>query len=321
MNAPLAGAREFCNRLASWLERRGLFFSLVLVLTAIPFLSALILLPPSKTWTTITAESQFISYQVTIGEYDTFRAGGMRARTEDGMDFCVDGFVQPASGSRVEYRASSKASLRIIIDPSRDGHAVRLIPASRGATRDISSSFVLIADPTCLGTPPDTLPIWGAAVVGDSVRPTGATGEPMPGLLLSGEVVVFARAHDRFLGIRLPALVYRVTSFTLPPASSVKGFASDREEAVWRGIARFGTEGGALQVMLAGEPSGMEISVPGDAGAFAVGKIDMGSYAEFLKDPNLLTIQAVFAILLYLVKLAHDAASRLPGERRDRSDS
>jgi len=321
MNVPLAGARELCNRIARWLERRGVFFSLVLALTALLFLSALALLPPSSTWTTITAESQFISYRVTIGEYSTFRAGGMRGRTEDGMDLCVDGFVQPADGSQVEYRGSSKAALRIIIDPSRDGKAASLIPASGGAARVISSSFVLVADPTCLGNVPDTLPVWGAVKVGDAVRPTGVAGESVPGLLLSGEVVVFARAHERFLGFRFPALVYRVTSFTLPPASSIKGYWPDGEEAAWRGVARFGKEGSALQIMLAGQPSGMEILAPGDAGAFAAGRIEMGSYAEFLKDPNLITIQAVFAILLYIAKLVHDSVSRLRGEKRDWSDS
>ena len=157
-------------------------------------------------------------------------------------------------------------------------------------------------DPKCKGKIPTQLPIWGAARFGDQTHPPGLNGDLVPSFLSQGTVTVFARAHENLLGIKFPSLVYKVNSFDIPPGAVVSTENKNESSAVWRGNLQTSKDSIGFTVHATARPEQMIISIPGDPVLNEKALIDLGSYPQFLQDPNLITIQVIAGVFVFLIK-------------------
>ena len=260
------------------------------------YLVFILTLPRPDTWVTLTTNSESISFTVTNPDMAAFRANGMRAVSIEGsLDDCIDAFVLPKKGARVEYRRGDDGYFRITIDPSRPGDPAASL---RSLKKDNpipppSGSLILTASLACPGSPPVRLPIWGIASFGEEPRPVGPSGEIAPGIMIEAKLSVFARSHARLLGIGFPSVVYPVTSFELP-AGSVLGFPGPIDDASglpeWNGLAFLDKQKRGFQIEATTRSPQVRLRSPGERAVDGREQLDLAKYAQFLSDPNVIEI-------------------------------
>lgn len=287
-------------------------------------------LPPSQISVVLSGHAEYARYRVINPEFATIRIAGMRAEGGGSLHGrCVDAVVTPARGASVEYRRGDDKYYRIGIRPatgSQTAFSLRESGAERREVRDGVVFRVVADDDQCSSDDaPSRLPIWGPAQFGDVQRTPGDDGRIAPGALIDGTLSVFGRAHDRLLGLRFPSSIYLVNSFDLPPwsvlsargdeggrdpgpnsgdaqAASTRGRPGAAETAAWTGSV--GVEEDTLgfavhassqarQIML--HAAGLNASQAGGNQA-----IDLGNYAQFLNDPNIIQIQFLGGAFLFL---------------------
>jgi hypothetical protein len=290
---------------------RHLFLSVSLIaFLGLAYLTFILTLPPPDIWVTLAGSSESLSFTVFNPEMAAFRANGMRAVAID-SDFnaCVDAVVVPKSGSRIEYRRGDNSYFRITLDPPPTETSAATIKSlvQAATTAAPAGSLILSADPTCPGTPSVRLPIWGRASFGEESRPIGPSGDIVPGIMTNAKLSVFARSHSRLLGLAFPSVVYPVTSFEIPAGSVLELPKSDKQSSVleiWDGLAivdklrsGFQIEATTLSRQLAmRQPRALSLNGQREE------QLDLGKFAQFLSDPNVIQVQVVAGVFLFLAQ-------------------
>jgi hypothetical protein len=263
------------------------------------------MIPPARISVVLAARSEFVRFLVINPEFAAFRVAGMKALTrEENLNGCVDAIITPQAGARVEYRRGDKNYFRIRIDGPSNGGPAFLLRTTSAEARELTQSVVFEASDDC-GDSPNRLPVWGPAQFGDILRPPGINGSITPGILYDGKLSVYARAHDRLIGISFPPSIYLVNSFELPTGSVLSAPIFDAS-STWIGSVsvekttsgfKVQAEGQARQIVLrtAGTVGG-----PRDSGE----PVDLGNYAQFLNDPNIVRIQFLVTAFLVLANFS-----------------
>jgi hypothetical protein len=277
---------------------------------AIGYLAFILTLPPPDIWATLVGASESLSFTTVNPDMAAFHANGMRAVAIDGgFDACVDALIVPRTGARIEYRHGDNGFFRITLDPpASGGPAASIRDLGQGApTVAPAGSLILSATSDCSGAPPLRLPIWGAASFGEETRPVGPSGEIAPGVMIEAKLSVFARSHARLLGVGFPAVVYPVTSFELPAGSVLELPETARQAGdidMWTGLAFVDKQKAAFQIeattrtheVILKSPRALALSAHGSE------RLDLGKYAQFLSDPNVIQIQVVVGVFLFLAQ-------------------
>ena len=257
------------------------------------------MLPQPNTWVALKTTAEVLHFQAIKHDLAAFHVSGMSAVSLDdknNLDGCIDAILTPAKNARVEYRRGDDEFFRIIIDPKEPG-GVSLALWEKGVARSITGSVVLTAKRDCGGGTPKRLPIWGPAEFGEEVRPAGPSGEIVPGMLLNGTIEVYAIAHQRLIGLSFPASVYSVMTFDLPPGFVLRSAASSsdekaEDEATWTGTAIVSSGKTGFDVEATSNTPSVTLKSSRTFGRTDTTsrQIDLGHYAQFIKDPNVLWI-------------------------------
>ena len=257
------------------------------------------LLPPTDVVVILVAKTESVTFEVADAGRAAFRVTGMRLGGRDGA--CRDGVVTPRAGSRVEYRRGGPDYFHITVNPAGgETEAVELIEPGAAEGTPMRGSVVFSAE-GCPGTPAAIYPVAGPAQFGEPARSVDGTGRITPGALGSGAVSVFARSHARLLGFTFPRLIYRVTSFDLPPGSRLSTLEQGvgAEDTTWLGSLRVGASQDGFTVEASTSARRLRLDLSGAASPDNAGNlVDLGSYPQFLNDPNLIVLQFIWGGLI-----------------------
>lgn len=248
-----------------------------------------------QTFAVIQANSEYLRYRVFNTQLASFPADGFRIGLADEAALegqCLAGMLEPRLDGTVEYIRQADGALIIVLQ--------------RGGVTASGISFngptSLVADPTCAGTPPSLLPVWGPGQVGDTFTVRSDGFGP---ILLSGSLEVFGRTiHLGWFG--QGGAVYSASSepMTVPPGgwiwtdgdNAALGADLPPEEAALFGYVDAKADQG-LNVRVTTESPLLQIIAPG--GRLEPGRIEIGMFAQALNDPNILRAQ--FALLIFLL--------------------
>jgi hypothetical protein len=290
--------------------KRFRFFSAAVVVFVLlaAYASFLWTIPPARVFTVLSARSEFVRFLVINPEFATLRITSMKALGPAALSAnCIDGVVSPTIGARIEYRRGDTGYFRITIDPPRSGGPGFTFREKGAQPATFSQSVIFVESDTCGGNEPSRLPIWGPTQFGDYLRPPPNDGTIVPWALISGKVSVYARAHDRLIGLSFPPSIYLVTAFDLPPGSVLPAANQDDEgtDGSWTGTARADKEGAGFTVYAESEARSIVLRAAGTAvGPHDPGQlIDLGHYAQFLTDPNIIQIQFLCGAFLILINV------------------
>lgn len=286
------------RRLGTWVLL-ALFCACILIVLS---------LPRPETVTVIKGRTEQISFRVLRPDFARFRADGFRPMRElDGkVDWgeCLAGIVAPPQGALVTYRRLGKSAVFVSSDPP-----FRLIPeGGNGVTASTRTLKAVERDCQTGETPIARLPIWGPGILGERLRVISDDDESQPGLVIEAEVRVYGRSVEllpgwlrRLVGLndRLKPNIYLGGSLPLPVGGQVDGMRGPpQEKSEWWGMARLDAkEEGALVFEISTESTSLLLLEPG---AVKQGQtISVGKLAQLSSDPNMISLQIFFAILLY----------------------
>jgi hypothetical protein len=262
-------------------------------------------LPPPIVSVVLSAKSESLAYRVINSDMAALHIFGMKGASFDGsLTGCVDAVVTPAVGTRVEYRRGSDEQFSITLDAA-DGKAVTAYLRGSGKNRSLSGSLVFSSAKLCGDAAPKRLPIWGPTEFGEEMHPPDASGEMAPGLLTQGTLSIYGRAHERLLGFRFPALVYLVTSFDLPAGSvlSSRNAEGKLSDSPWTGVARVVEDETGFDIAASTDARTVSVASAGVSDGKSAGqRIELGDYSQFMNDPNVIQIQVVGGIFLFLLQ-------------------
>jgi hypothetical protein len=291
--------------------RHRLRYGTVTVIIVLGLYTAFLLtLPKPNTWVALKTTAEVLSFHAIKPDLAAFHVSGMSADSLDEKDKlhgCIDAILTPAKDAKIEYRRGDDDFFRIIIDPPKPGElSLILREKSKGyAARSLTGSVVLTAKDDCDGDAPKRLPIWGPAKFGEEVKPAGASGEIVPGMLLNGTIEVYAHAHERLIGIPFPASVYSVVTFDLPPGSVLSSgpLEASQDEGTWTGVAIVSSDGTGFDVEATSNTSSVMLTSSRTFGKSKTSlAIDLGHYAQFMNDPNILWIQLLGGAFVVLMQ-------------------
>jgi hypothetical protein len=264
-------------------------------------------LPPPAVSVVLTAKTESLAYRVINSDMAAIHISGMKGASLDGLiSGCVDAVLTPTVGTRVEYRRGNADQFSITLDPA-EGNAVAayLHNGNSAKNRSVSGSLVFSIAKACGETTPIRLPIWGPTEFGEVMHPPDASGEMAPGLLTQGTLSIYGRAHERLLGLKFPALVYLVTSFDLPAGSVLSNKGNDGKlgESPWTGVARVIDDESGFDIAASTDARTVSVTSAGVSdGAQAGQRIELGDYSQFMNDPNVIQIQVLGGIFLFLLQ-------------------
>ncbi len=233
------------------------------------------------------------------------RISGMKALAADSvLNGCIEAVVTPKLGSQIEYRRGDDKYFRITIDPPSEGGIAYWLHFNGEVTREFSQTVIFEATDECPGHKPMRLTIWGPAQFGDILRPPSQDGTIVPAALITGKVAIYARAHDRLLGLPFPPSIYLVNSFELPPGS-VLSAPADEPNSAWIGTAIVDTNTAGLSIQAESSSHSITLRQAGASGGSRQSDplIDLGSYAQYLTDPNIIKIQFLIAAFFVLFQV------------------
>jgi hypothetical protein len=278
----------------------------ILILVGALYALFLWTLPRAKFWVSLTATSESVKFRVVNPDFAVIHISGMEAHSSDPkakLTGCVAGVVTPANGSSIEYRRGSDDFFKITIDSrfgSPNGTVFRFRPAAQNSMPfEVTAATEFRAKKDC-GTPPARLPIWGPAKFGDRLSAPGESGDVTPGLLSEGTIEVYAHAHDWLLGIKFPSSVYSVQTFDLPPGSVLT--AVDDAAENWIGTASVPSDGNGFEIRASTMSPNIALQLPHAPTGTKPQRIDLGQYAQYLNDPNVIQIQFFFGVFLFLLQ-------------------
>lgn len=284
------------------LQGRFLLGSIIFIPTALLYGLFLWTVPAPRFWVSLSVASERVSFRVANPDFALIKVTGMEAFSLNKKWGCVNGIVTPAPGANIEYRRGSDDYFRIIIDaPSASpGAAISNFDSLDSNTKrlQMNGSVLFKAKKEC-GSPPLRLPIWGPAVFGERLTAEGDSGDVTPGILTQGKIEVYAHAQDRLLGIRFPPSIYSVQTFDLPAGSMLT--STENTANAWVGIANVPT-GGASGFSVLASTASAEVSLQLPNSPIGVGpqKIALGQYSQNLKDPNIVQLQFLFGVFIFL---------------------
>src|SRR5262245_28790093 len=125
----------------NWSANRVLATSIAVIFLLLLYAVFLFTLPPAKLLTVLSLDTEFIRYRVVAPEFASMQLSGMRMRTEESGDLCVNAAVTPAAGAWVEYRHGSRY-FRIIIDPPDGGGVAAYLQTQDSASRPLTGSVI-----------------------------------------------------------------------------------------------------------------------------------------------------------------------------------
>jgi hypothetical protein len=266
-------------------------------------------LPLPRIFVVLAAKSESLAYRVINSDFAAMHIVGMKAASVDGaINHCLDAIVTPTLGTRVEYRRGDDDTFVITLDPAEPNAISASLPEGTSAAklRELKGSVVFTASKACGDTTPKRLPIWGLAEFGEEMHPPGLTGDIAPGLLTEGTLSVYGHAHDRLLGFKFPSIVYLVTSFDLPAGAVLAAKEPDGRLSAspWTGIARVLSDETGFDVAATTEARTVSMTsarIEGD-GRESAQRVDLGDFSQFMNDPNLIQIQVLGGIFLFLLQ-------------------
>jgi hypothetical protein len=291
--------------------RHRLQYGTALVAVAVGLYAGFLwMLPQPRTWVTLKTTAEFLRFKAIKPDLTAFHAVGMWAVSlddKDELNGCVDAVVTPGQDARVEYRRGGDDFFRIIVDPPKQGEPSLLLQEkSKGyAAKSVAGNVVFTANDDCDGDAPKRLPIWGPTEFGEELKPAGPAGEIAPGMLINGTIEVYAHAQERLIGISFPASVYSVMTFDLPPGSVLRSGIPSEDEGTWTGAAIVSAHGTGFDVEATSNTPSVVLRSSRTFGMSktASRRIDLGHYAQFMKDPNILWIQLLGGTFLVLMRL------------------
>ncbi|MYZ47140.1 hypothetical protein [Propylenella binzhouense] len=265
------------------------------------YVAFLATLPSPRPLLILKARTEQASFVVSNADVASFAVSGLMLATDDADPACIGGVVQPRLGSSVSYRRSQSGSLAIVIASDLEGGAGR-IEAEDGAVHPLGTFATLVSDPDACGPwLVEHMPIWGPARFGEVLRGQPDMMTPAPAALLEGELAIYGRAIESWLGIGLQGGLYSIETLDLPAGGFVE---ADRalpvREQDWWGIIRPDSELG-LFVAASTEAPLLRIFTPGPNAAPET--IAVSTFTQSLNDPNLVGVQIVAAAAIVIVQL------------------
>lgn len=290
------------SRWPSWLRSKPAAVLGIIVPLALGYALFLWSLPPQKLFSVLTADTETVIFAVVNPDQAAFRIAGARLRRIDGAEpRCVEGIVTPSQDARVQYRRAEAEGIGIAIDPAPGAlkAPTASLRADDSAPDLIEGPLILFADGTCSGRFPTRLPIWGSAQFGSELR-VSAEGEAGRGMLFKGKLAIYGHAHERLLFLRMAPGLYPVSSIDLPAGARVTVLGADEKEAPvpWWGVARVQAEATGFLVEASTEARSIALFMPGPG----VTPVNLGGFAQLIKDPNVIQIQIVIAALIVIVQ-------------------
>ncbi|UYO55606.1 hypothetical protein [Rhodopseudomonas palustris] len=256
---------------------------------------------------------------------------------------CLDGVVAPEPGAKVTYKRFGSGAVSVVIEHAggqkaasfqilgkepgsglRQASWVRLEGKSQDSDKDVDDNKRSGKGAvTCPGSPVQRLPIYGAAEIGEEIRPASAGGEQSGGVLIEGTLDVFARAIELVPWNRNEPRLYpgSVSTITLPPGSRVIEFtANDAPALPWIGFVRTDADE-ALGVKVTTPAMKLAIVRPGVGMQPEV--FSVGLFTQLANDPVLMAVQISAALIFAVLQALGAGLSFLAGPwgRSDRRAS
>ena len=211
--------------------------------------------------------------------------------------------MTPSQHARIQYQRVETEGFGIAIDPAAGASATASLRPDDTQVEVIGGSLVVFADATCPGQFPTRLPIWGPAQFGSELR-VSAEGHAGRGMLLNGKLVIYGHAHERLLLLRMAPGLYPVSSIDLPAGARLTVLNPDgsASSTPWWGVARVQASANGLLVEASTEARSIALFMPGTWAG--VSRVDLGGFAQLIKDPNVLQIQILIVGLLFIIQAA-----------------
>jgi hypothetical protein len=272
---------------------------ILIAILAVGYTVFLVTLPPARITVSLSAHTEFLSYTVLRPEYSVFLVRGMDLTSKDLEEHCVELAVTPPRGATVEYRRGGQNYFTISVQAK----GAQVVLQASGKPDKRLSGDVVFSSAGCAGPGPPSLPLWGPARFGDALRPPGED-VAIPGAMLDGTVSVFARAHERLIGIPFPRLIYKVNTFEIPPGAVLADApdTTEDENVAWVGQVRVEGDRAGFMVWASSSVRRVSLRPPGlpASEAESEGLVDLGSYAQYLNDPNIIELQFFAGLVLLL---------------------
>lgn len=322
------------------------------------YIAFLVYLPTAPTVSVVNARAEQVAFTVVVPEMVRMRLSGYGVRGEAALPIqsqqsatqparpaaagtqgttaqprataprrlaCLGGLIEVTAGTRVVYRRFGEGPIRVVLDRFDDRPVAQLT----GQTGTVPPEFrraswlLLEQNETCEGEAQTRLPIHGIVEIGDELRPQTSLEEQSSAPLFSGTVQVYGRTVDiGFFFDDRRSRIYPVSDMSIPPGARVIEAPSPSGQAgstLWSGFARLETYTTAFQIDLTTEATNLAIYRPGAGLEPEI--INVGMFAQLTNDPNLVSLQVVFALLLALLQVMGGWIDRVATRRNQSGDA
>src|ERR1700754_700137 len=316
----------FVRWLRRYLRWKTVIALVLLAILAASAITVLFVIPRPETLSVIKARSEFVETSVIAPPMSAVAIGGMRAGDFDPKGSvetrCIEGLVTPPHHSRVTYFRYRKSDLSIRIE-SLGGESAT-VRTDAGRREALPKDVRLTVDKSCPGSPPDRLPVWGPAQLGE-VQRAASSEDSAAGMLLDGEVKIYGRSVEWLpviswvlgqFGSRLDGTLYPTVSLPLPPGSRVEAARTmdKAEQTPWWGIVQIDADDG-MTVQVTTEAENLSVFPPGTTVRGET--VRVGKFVQLTSDPNLVGFQIYVAVLGFaLDRLLHYLSAAEPQPRR-----
>jgi hypothetical protein len=122
-------------------------------------------------------------------------------------------------------------------------------------------------------------------------------------MLTEGTIAVYAHAHERLFGIKFPATIYSVMSFELPAGAVLSSGDSGSDRSAWTGTAT--TDDSGFEIRTSSNTHAVQLRSTRVLNSTQTTSrtIDLGDYAQFLSDPNIVQVQFVTGAFMFIVQM------------------
>jgi hypothetical protein len=291
-----------------WLRRKTVIAFVLLAILPVLAITVLFMIPRPETLSVIKARSEFVATWVIAPPMSAVAIGGMKAGDFDPKGSeetrCIEGLLTPPHGSRVTYFRYRKSDLSIRIESLFDEPAT--VRTDAGRREALPKDVRLTVDKSCPGSPPDRLPVWGPAQLGE-VQRAASSEDSAVGMLLDGEVKIYGRSVEWLpviswvlakFGSHLDRTLYPTVVLPLPPGSRVEAARTTNEAAQtpWWGIVQIDADDG-MTVQITTEAENLSVFPPGTTVRGEM--VRVGKFAQLTSDPTLVGFQIYGAVLAF----------------------
>lgn len=298
--------------------------SMAFVVLVVASASLLFLLPPVPTIAVIQANSEFVSYDVTVPDLAQLRLAGYALTFESPGEsmslmknvpsptarkpLCLSGLLAPTVGSRVSYKRQESGPLAVVIERTDDKPAATFALTAGDASAALQkASWIRLETPTgdddtapCPGAASKRLPIYGPTRIGTPVRPEAAGEESASGVLIEGTIDLYAKTIEIGRWREGANRVYptAISMMNIPPGSQISEFLEKNAQPTpWAGFVKLNTDQ-ALDIRVTTPATRIQMLRPGIG--MEPETLAAGLFAQLINDPVVLSLQ-VFAVFLFSV--------------------